>query len=197
MEELLTWYVNLVSSLGYLGIFIMTIVESTILPIPSEITMIPAGYLIYQGKMSFFAVLISSTLGTLMGSLMNYYIASRFGRHLVITYGKYVFFREKQLEKVEKFFIKHGSISTFTGRLVPGVRHLISFVAGLSKMDLRKFSLFTSLGGGLWMLILIITGRYIGENQQLIDHYGHYISTGTIIIALIIGGVYFYVSRSR
>jgi membrane protein DedA with SNARE-associated domain len=192
MAEFLSWYIDLVESLGYLGIFIMTLLESTLLPIPSEITMVPAGYLISTGEMNFWLVLLNAVLGTLGGALINYYIALFFGRQLVVKFGKYVFFPESKLQKVEEFFTNHGEISTFTGRLTPGIRHLISFIAGLSRMNIGKFCLFTTLGGSLWMLILIALGYFIGENRDLIKKYTTTVTIVTVIFAILTAILYSY-----
>lgn len=162
------WFVE---SLGYFGIFIMTFIESTFIPIPSEITLIPAGYLIQKGEMSGPIVLLVSTLGTLGGALANYYIAYFFGRLLFVDKGKYFFLNPAKLNKIEKFFAEHGAISVFTGRLLPGVKHFISFPAGLAKMNLKLFSLYTALGGAIWCAILITLGYLIGENELLIKKY--------------------------
>lgn len=168
MEELLHWIVEFVHATGYVGIFIMTFLESTFLPIPSEITMVPAGYLVYQKKMDFFMVLISSILGTVGGALLNYVIARKYGRPLIEKYKKYFFLNDRRIQKIEVFFEKHGEISTFTGRLLPAVRHFISMPAGIAKMNINKFIAYTSLGGGLWMLALIGVGYYIGDNEELV-----------------------------
>jgi membrane protein DedA with SNARE-associated domain len=197
MAEFLAWYLDLVNSLGYAGIFIMTLVESTVLPIPSEITMVPAGYLISTGDMDFWLVFINSVAGTLAGALINYYIAFFFGRRLVVKFGKYIFFPEEKLKKVEKFFDSHGEVSTFTGRLTPGIRHLISFMAGLSKMKIGKFCLFTTIGGSLWMLILISLGYFIGENRDLLKKYTTNVTIITVIFAIIVLMVYVYFTYKK
>lgn len=171
IDTAIHWLVALVEHLGIGGIFIMTFLESTFAPIPSEITMIPAGYLVQQGKMSLVGTLLASILGTVGGAYFNYWIAKRFGRGLFIRYGKYFLMSPEKLVKIEKFFEKHGAISTFTGRLIPGVRHFISFPAGLANMDLKKFFIYTALGGALWMSTLLALGYYIGANQDLAVKY--------------------------
>lgn len=162
---------DLVHEFGYFGIFIMTFVESTFIPIPAEVTLIPAGYLVHKGLMNGILVWIVSILGTMTGSLFNYSIAYYFGRQLFIKYGKYFFMGEDKLKKIEKFFKSHGAISTFTGRLLPGLKHFISFPAGLAKMDIKVFSIFTAAGGSIWCGILIALGFVIGENEHLITKY--------------------------
>ncbi len=171
MYEFFLQVVWFVKSLGYFGIFIMTFIESTFIPIPAEITLIPAGYLVHKGEMSGPLVLLVSSLGTLGGALANYYIAYFFGRLLFINKGKYFFLNQSKLNKIEQFFVEHGAISVFTGRFLPGVKHFISFPAGLAKMNLRLFVLYTSIGGTIWCTILITLGYVIGENEFLIKKY--------------------------
>lgn len=197
MADFLSWYVDIVLNLGYVGIFFMTLIEGTILPIPSETTMLPAGFLIYSGEMNFWLVLFSSVLGTMSGAFVNYYIAKKYGRQLIISYGKYFFFSEKKLIGVEKFFDKYGEISTFTGRLTPGVRHLISFVAGLSRMRIKSFIIFTALGSSIWLLILILAGYFIGENTNLIKQYMPKISLSVIAAVGIIIFVYWLIKKNK
>ncbi len=171
MYELFLQIAELVNSFGYIGIFIMTFIESTFVPIPAEITLIPAGYLVSKGGMNFYIVWAVSVLGTIGGSLFNYYVASSIGRQILLRYGKYFFIDEKKLNKMESFFRKHGAISMFTGRLLPGVKHFISFPAGLAKMNIKAFCTYTALGGALWCFILIMLGYLIGENEGLITKY--------------------------
>jgi membrane protein DedA with SNARE-associated domain len=168
MEEILHWIVEFVHNTGYVGIFVMTFLESTFLPIPSEITMIPAGYLVYQQKMDFWLVILSSVTGTAGGALLNYLIARKYGRPLIEKYKKYLFLNDTRIRKFEVFFEKHGEISTFTGRLLPAVRHFISIPAGIAKMNINKFIIYTSMGGSLWMLALVGMGYYIGNNEDII-----------------------------
>ena len=163
--------INFVHTFGYIGIFIMTFVESTFIPIPSEITLIPAGYLIYQEHMNITPAILASISGTLLGSLLNYTIALKFGRKIFMKYGKYFFLKQGQLESLEKYFINYGSVSTFFGRMLPGIKHFISFPAGLAKMNLKLFCLYTTLGSLIWLCVLLYFGYIIGGNQQLIAQY--------------------------
>lgn len=179
--ELLVWVVHY---FGYAGIFVASFLESTFMPIPSEVTMIPAGVLVYQGHMNFWAVIASSTLGALAGSLFNYYLAYRLGRRFFYAYGKYFFFTHEKIDKLDKFFVSHGDISTFTGRLIPGVRHFIAFPAGLAHMDLKKFCIYTTLGSAIWMAILTIVGYYIGDNKELVKRYMPYVIAAVVFIAV-------------
>ena len=113
--------------------------------------------------------IVAGVAGSLGGALFNYYLAKRYGRKGVLTFGKYFFFNEIKLQKMEAFFIKHGSFSTFVSRLIPGIRQLISLPAGLSKMPLRPFALYTTLGAGIWVVILVILGFYLGSLEQTFD----------------------------
>ena len=182
MYALFLKLIALVESWGYLGIFIMTFIESTFVPIPAEVTLIPAGYLVAQGEMHWYLVFLCSVMGTLGGSLFNYFIAYYFGRKIFIRYGKYFFMDSKKLESIEHFFKKHGAISAFTGRLLPGVKHFISFPAGLAKMPLRKFIVYTVLGAAIWCGILIEVGYQIGENEHLIKKYIKQVNIALILM---------------
>lgn len=168
MHEFIKWLVDFVDHLGYVGIFIMTLIESTFVPIPSEVTMIPAGYLVQQGKMNFWWVFLASVAGTVIGAYINYWIAKHYGRKLFTKYGKYFMMTPQKLRKLEKFYSQHGSLSTFIGRLLPGIRHYISFPAGLAKMNIGKFFFYTTLGGAIWMAILLVVGYKIGDNEELV-----------------------------
>lgn len=188
--DLVKILVDFAHNAGYFGIFIMTFLESTFLPIPSEITMIPAGYLIYQDAMNAPMVVFSSLAGTLMGSCFSYYIAMKYGRLIVVNYGKYFFMNNEKLLKIEQFFANHGAISTFTGRLIPGVRHFISFPAGLAKMHFGKFCLYTGIGGSAWVMTLLILGYKIGENEELISEWLTIITITILAICSILAAIY-------
>ncbi len=195
MYEFFLQVVWFVESLGYFGIFIMTFIESTFIPIPSEITLIPAGYLVQKGQMSGLVVLLVSIAGTIGGALANYYIAYFFGRLLFVDKGKYFFLNPSKLKKIEQFFAEHGAISVFTGRFLPGVKHFISFPAGLAKMNLKLFALYTALGGAIWCTILITLGYIIGENEHLIKKYLKQLNFIFIILVSIL--VIYYIWKKR
>src|SRR5512147_2332750 len=168
MNELVTWLVLTIGALGYPGIFLLMAMESSVIPIPSELVMPPAGYLAQQGQMNALIAILCGTFGSLVGAYVNYFAARHLGRPLVLKYGKYVWISEEKFSRVESFFLKHGEISTFIGRLLPVVRHLISLPAGLSGMNHLRFSLYTLLGAGIWVSVLTWIGYFIGENQELI-----------------------------
>jgi membrane protein DedA with SNARE-associated domain len=162
----LTWLVNAVSSMGYPGIVILMFIESTFIPLPSELVIPPAGYLISQNQMSWLGVILSGTFGSLLGALFNYAIAVYLGRPFILRYGKYFGISQKHFTKGEIFFQNHGTISTFIGRLILGVRHYISFPAGLARMHIGKFCFYTSLGAGIWVLVLAYIGYFVGNNKE-------------------------------
>lgn len=163
--------VSLIGDMGYWGIFLLMFIESTFFPFPSEIVMIPAGYLAYKGELNLYLVVIAGILGSLGGALLNYYLALHFGRKFILRYGKYFFIKEATLDKLEQFFTKHGEVSTFNGRLIPGIRQLISLPAGLARMNIWKFSFYSALGAGIWMVILVALGYFLGSNEALISEY--------------------------
>ena len=187
--------VEWVEQFGYIGIFIMMFLESTFFPFPSEVAMIPAGYLAAKGDMNLIMAIVVGTLGSLTGALFNYYLAKKYGRKGVLRFGKYFFFTEEKLEKMEAFFVNHGSFSTFVARLIPGVRQLVSLPAGLSRMPLDKFSLHTTLGAGIWVTVLVLLGYFLGENEALIKEYLHQIVLVTLSIIAIATVIYVYMHK--
>jgi membrane protein DedA with SNARE-associated domain len=185
MENIVTYLVDTIGSLGYIGIFLLMFLESSFFPFPSEVVMIPAGYLAYKGDMNLGLVLFFGIGGSLAGAWFNYFLAYKFGRGFLFK-----IINQQKVTKLEEFFDKHGHISTFTGRLIPGIRQYISFPAGLAKMDYKKFTIYTTLGAGIWVVILTMLGYFIGQNQELIHKYLKEITIFTIILVLIIIGIY-------
>lgn len=179
INTIIQFILDVIEYSGYFGIFIFMAIESSIFPLPSEVIMIPAGYLVWQGKMNLVLAILSGTLGSLAGALCNYYIAIKIGRIFVVRYGKYFFMKEKHLIATEKFFNKHGEISTFVGRLIPVIRHYISLPAGLAKMNLWRFCIFTLLGALIWVSILTGFGWWLGDTftninvHEIANSFGH------------------------
>ena len=186
LSSIINFIVETVGTLGYAGIFIMMFLESSFFPFPSEVVMIPAGYLAYKGEMNMYLVILFGILGSLAGSLFNYYLAVKFGRRFLIKYGKYFFIKEETIVRMEVFFKDHGHISTFSGRLIPVVRQYISLPAGLARMNIYVFSLYTSLGAGIWVVILALLGYFLGDNESLIKEYLHYIIVVILILLSIL-----------
>jgi len=197
LHELAQQLVDLIFGWGYLGIFIMMAIESSFIPFPSEIVLVPAGYLASQGQMSVTYIMISAICGSIIGALVNYYLAFTLGRKFLLRYGKYFFISHEALQKMERYFKKHGHISTFTGRLIPGIRQLISIPAGLAKMNLLEFSVFTTLGAGIWALVLTLLGYFIGENQELIKEYLKEITLLVLGLLVILGALYYRYQKKK
>lgn len=195
--EIVNFIVETISSLGYFGIFILMFLESTVVPIPSEVVMIPAGYLAHKGEMNIFIVIFLGTIGSLGGALFNYFFALKFGRVFLLKYGKYFFVSEQTIEKTDKFFKNHGHISTFFGRLIPGLRHYISLPAGLAKMNLFVFCFYTTLGAFIWVTILTLLGYYLGDNQELVKEYLRYLIAIILTLIVIVGYIYYKRAKKR
>jgi membrane protein DedA with SNARE-associated domain len=192
LEQMTQWLVNTIFEMGYWGIFLLMGVESSFIPFPSEVVLVPAGYLAAKGEMSFPMILLASLLGSLTGALVNYFGAMLIGRSLLLRYGRYFFVSPSTMQRMDRFFERHGPISTFTGRLVPGVRQLISIPAGLARMGLRSFLLYTALGAGLWSTMLIALGYLIGDNEALVHTYLSQITLGTLVIVVLLLLLYTY-----
>ena len=190
LQEVVNYLVQTIGSMGYIGIFALMFLESSFFPFPSEVVMIPAGYLAYKGDMNLSLVLITGVLGSLSGAWFNYILASKYGRKFLLK-----IMNVQKVEKLENFFEHHGHISTFTGRLIPGIRQYISFPAGLANMNPFKFSLYTILGAGIWVIVLTMLGYFLGANQELIHKYLKEITIVTLILVTIL--VVFYVLRYR
>ena len=191
LHDMVDFVVDTVGSLGYIGIFIMMFLESSFFPFPSEVVMIPAGYLAYKGEMNIYIAIFSGIAGSLTGALFNYFLAVKFGRKFLVKYGKYFFIKEETITKMEEFFKSHGHISTFSGRLIPAVRQYISFPAGLARMNLFVFSIYTTLGAAIWVIILTLLGYYLGDNEALIKEYLRYIIAVILVVLVIIAYLYY------
>jgi len=150
LEHFVHWLLDRFRDVGYPGIVVLMAIESSILPLPSELVMPPAGYLAAKGEMSFALAIACGVLGSILGALANYGLALWLGRAFVRRVGRYVLVSERSLDRSERFFADHGEISTFLARMLPVVRHLISLPAGLARMPLQRFVLFTGLGAAVW-----------------------------------------------
>ncbi|HET7599277.1 MAG TPA: DedA family protein [Gemmatimonadales bacterium] len=163
------WLADTVLALGYPGIIILMAIESSVLPLPSELVMPPAGYLAAQGKMNAVAAVLCGTIGSVLGALVNYALAVYVGEPVLRKYGKYVLVSERSLDRTERFFRRHGEISTLLGRLLPVIRHLISIPAGMCRMKLARFVGFTALGAGVWCGVLTYLGWLIGQHGEDVE----------------------------
>jgi len=191
INNLINQIIVLFDKIDYLGIFFLMALESTFIPIPSELVIPPAAYLASQGKMNIFLIIIIGTVGSVAGALINYFLGYALGRPIIYKlanhkYSKIFFINERKVKKSEDLMIKYGNISTFLGRLIPGVRHLISIPAGFARMNLKNFVIYTALGSGIWTTILTMFGYLFGANQELLNKYYREISIYTFVFCIII-----------
>ena len=189
-HSLFDWYM---ANLNYFTVALLMAIESTFMPLPSEIVVPFAAYKAAQGDLNIFLVVLFGTIGALSGSLINYFLARYLGRPLVYKFaasgiGRLFLLSEDKVRHTEEYFVRNGRSSTFIGRLVPGVRHLISIPAGLAKMNLRDFVFYTFIGAGIWNIILAVVGFYLYEIREQIYPYLGYImlALGTGFIAYLI-----------
>lgn len=173
LGDFVSWTVKTVGRFGYIGIMLLMGLESSFVPFPSEVVVPPAGYLASQGSMNIFVVIIMGILGSVLGSLLNYWLAVRFGRSFLLKHSRWFFLNEEKFARFEIFFNTHGEITTFVGRLIPVVRQYISFPAGLVRMNLVKFTLYTALGASIWVTILAYVGYFVGNNIDLVKEHIH------------------------
>lgn len=189
-HTLIDWYM---ANLNYFTVGFLMVIESSFIPFPSEAVIPFAAYKAAQGELNIFGVILSGTVGALVGALINYYLAMYLGRPLIYkfansTAGKMLLLSKEKVEHAESYFLKNGKSSTFIGRLVPAVRQLISIPAGLARMNLRDFILYTFLGAGIWNIILAIIGFYLYEvREQIFPYMGHILlASGALFVAYLI-----------
>ncbi|MCV3334053.1 DedA family protein [Campylobacter lari] len=197
LGDIIDFLLTLAKDWGYWGIIFLMFVESSFFPFPSEVVMIPAGYLAHQNELNFWLCLLCGTFGALLGALLNYYLCYFLGREVLLKICKYFGVNEAKFAQFEAFFNKHGEISTFSGRLIPGLRQYISLPAGLARMNLKKFIFYTSLGAGIWCLILLILGYVLGKNEDLIKEYLHFVIIACIVFATMIVAIYIYIQKRK
>ena len=197
----MTWITSLLNNLNYGTIFFLMMLESTVIPVPSELVVSPAAYHAAGGNLNMWLVILFATLGADLGATINYVVAFYVGRPVIYRFansrwGKLCLLNQQKVEKSEKYFYDHGMVATITGRLIPGIRHLISIPADLAKMHYGKFLLYTTLGAGVWNIILAALGWYlhtIVPEEQLHDkiiEYGDYIKYAIISIVILVAAYY-------
>lgn len=210
MEYLATWFGQIIHwitetifALGYPGIVVLMALESSFFPFPSEVVLPPAGYLAAQGRMNAWIALGAGITGSVLGALFNYVVAVRLGRPLLHRYGRYLLIKETALDRAETYFRAHGEISTFVGRLIPVIRQYISLPAGLARMRVGLFALYTALGAGIWCAILTWIGWYLGRQAERLgglppEQVHRYVNLALLILApTLVLVVSIYVVRHR
>ncbi len=174
--------VDLVAVGGYLGVFALMALESALIPVPSEAVMPFAGFLVSRGVFGFWEAVAAGSLGNLAGSLAAYALGARYGRPLLERYGRYLLIGEEELSRVEEFFARHGDAAVFFGRLLPAVRTVISFPAGMARVPLARFSLLTFAGSVPWNAALTYAGVVLGENWVLVEEMGGYLDVAVLAV---------------
>jgi membrane protein DedA with SNARE-associated domain len=198
-HSLISWLAEVIGAMGYKGIVALMFLESSFFPFPSEVVIPPAGYLASRGEMNPIMVIVCGIVGSLLGAYFNYYIAVRWGRKFFERFGKYFLVSPEALDKAEIFFARHGHISTFTARLLPVIRQYVSLPAGLARMNIVKFSVYTGLGSGIWIAALTALGYWIGGAGEAMYRGLHNITIGLIVFCVVVVAAYviFCVRRAR
>jgi len=194
-DAFVTWLVQTIGHMGYPGIVGLMFLESSFFPFPSEVVVPPAGFLAARGQMNLLLVVGSGIIGSILGALFNYWLSLRFGRPLFLRYGRYFLVSEKSIDKADRFFADHGHISTFVGRLLPGIRQYISLPAGLARMNIPLFLFYTSLGSGIWVLVLALVGYWLGGSEAGMTSALHRISLLLAVFCLFLVGAYVFMKR--
>lgn len=200
LEELARFVKQIVLDLGYPGLFVLIVLESTMVPVPSLLVMPFAGFLASQGDFSLPAILAINSAGALTGSSLSYWLGAAGGKPLLLRYGKYVFVRARDIEKTEQYFARHGGKTIFIGRFLPVVRHLISIPAGIARMPLPSFLTLTFLGATLWGGGLMIVGYELGSRWESVANklkrVDLAIAVGVVLVILAIA-IRFMLRRRR
>jgi len=186
LGNLIHWLIETVSRLGYPGIVVLMAIESSVLPLPSELIMPPAGYLAASGRMDPLLAVAAGTLGSVLGATLNYFLAVWIGEPMLRRFGKYVLISNRSLDRTEAYFLRHGEISTFVGRLLPVIRHLISIPAGLARMSLPRFLAFTALGAGIWCCVLTYLGWFAGKHEEALKDTAYQAMAHQVLIRYIL-----------
>lgn len=185
-EKIVALAIAFITSTGYVGVFVLMVLESMVFPIPSEAVMPFAGFFIFDGKMTWQMVILVSTCGSLVGSLISFGIGYYGGKPFISKFGKYLLLNHHHLEITEKFFNKRGEITILISRFIPVVRHFISIPAGIGKMNIYKFIIFTVIGASIWNTFLTWIGFVLRENWIEVMKYSHVIDIFVVIIMVII-----------
>jgi membrane protein DedA with SNARE-associated domain len=195
LKPIIDFVISIISSLGYPGIFLLMILESALIPIPSEIIMPFSGFLVSKGTFDPISVVLAGTFGNLVGSILTYYLGIKAGRAFILKYGKYILFKKSHLEFTEELFEKYGDKISFFCRLLPAVRTYISLPCGVGKANFVKFSIYTFLGSLIWNSMLTYVGILLGNNWKNIDKYAIYLDI--VAACVIVGFIIWFVVMVR
>ena len=195
LKPIIDFVMSFISSLGYPGIFILSILESALIPIPSEIIMPFSGFLVSNGTFEAISVVLAGTFGNLVGSILTYYLGLKAGRPFILKYGKYILFKKSHLEFTEELFQKYGDKISFFCRLLPAIRTYISLPCGVGRTNFIKFTIYTFLGSLIWNSMLTYVGIIFGDNWKNIDKYAIYLD---IVSACVIAGfIIWFITKIR
>lgn len=195
LKPVIDFVISIISGLGYPGIFLLMILESALIPIPSEIIMPFSGFLVSNGTFDPISVVLAGTFGNLVGSILTYYLGIKAGRAFILKYGKYILFKKSHLEFTEELFEKYGDKISFFCRLLPAVRTYISLPCGVGKANFVKFSIYTFLGSLIWNSMLTYVGILLGNNWKNIDKYAIYLDI--VAACVIVGFIIWFVVKVR
>lgn len=193
LSSISAWIIGVINTLGYGGVVLLMAIESANIPLPSEIIMPFSGFLVAQGKLNLFLVALAGAIGCVIGSIFSYWLGKIGGRPLIEKYGKYILISHHDLDTSEKWFLKHGEMMVFVGRLLPVIRTFISFPAGIAEMNFWRFVIYSFLGSLPWTLFLAYLGQKLGENWENLRTYFH--GLDWLILGLIIIGIIWWIQR--
>jgi membrane protein DedA with SNARE-associated domain len=182
LKPLVEFIISFIAHLGYTGIFSLMILESALIPIPSEIIMPFSGFLSSTTRLDPFLVILSGSLGNLVGSVLTYYLGIKAGRKFILKYGKYVLLKKEHLELTENLFKRYGDRISFVGRLLPIIRTYVSLPAGIGKTSFTKFVIYTFAGSIVWNSMLTYIGMSLGTNWKNIDKYSIYLDIAAVLL---------------
>ena len=199
LKSVVEFVQHIVQSMGYPGLFILIMLESTLVPIPSELVMPFAGYLAHTGEFSLPVILIINSVAALVGSGLCYWIGVAGGKPLLLKYGKFIGVRRKDIERTESYFSRHGKATILIGRFLPVVRHIISIPAGIARMPLPGFFLQTFIGSTIWGTVLILIGYELGNWATIAEKLKHVdLLIGVAILMVLLAlGIRFVLRRRR
>ncbi len=192
VETVSNWIIAVIEQLGYAGVFVAMGIESACIPLPSEVIMPFAGYVAWEGRLTVFGVAVAGTLGCLAGSLVAYYVGAYGGRPLLDRYGKYVLIRKGELDRAHTWFEKHGEITVLVSRVLPIIRTFISLPAGIARMDVKKFSIYTILGSFPWCLALAYVGVFLGPHWSDVEQFFRYLDIVVVAGLVVVAGYLIY-----
>ncbi|WP_314313432.1 DedA family protein [Hoylesella saccharolytica] len=207
----MNWLLPLLNNLNYWTVFLLMFIEGSVIPAPSELIVPPAAYRAAAGELNIFLVVLVATLGALVGSTANYFAAYYLGRPMIYRFansrlGHLCLLNQQKIEQAEKYFYDHGVVATLTGRLLPGIRQIISIPAGLSKMKFWKFALYTTIGAGIWNCVLATLGWYLHSfvpldqlNSKIEEYNSHIqiIVVAALVLIALIAGLMWYFKRKK